>query len=120
MEPWLQILIPLAIIFVCGFCTCCLLWDHRREIEREHREDAEKQANNLELGPINSGTIAIFLKIREIFYISRVCNFCWYLFDYSRAVQLGKLNCPGLFCIVFCMTFVVLMTVLKKKPKLIT
>jgi len=54
MEPWLQILIPLAIIFVCGFCTCCLLWDHRREIERERREEAEKQANNLELGPINS------------------------------------------------------------------
>ena len=77
MEPWLQILIPLAIIFVCGFCTCCLLWDHRREIERERREEAEKQANNLELGPINSGTIA-FLK-----NISRVCNFCWYLFDYS-------------------------------------
>ena len=60
MEPWLEILIPLAIIFICGFCACCALWDHRREIERERREEAEKQANNLELGPINSGTIAFF------------------------------------------------------------
>ena len=75
MEPWLQILIPLAVIFICGFCACCALWDNRREIERERREEAEKQANNLELGPINSGTIAFFLKFVKFFIFHKFVIF---------------------------------------------
>ena len=57
MYPWGFFLIVIGtLIFLTLFFAGCLFFWARRE-DRIHREELEKQANNLELGTINSGTI---------------------------------------------------------------
>ena len=65
MYPWGFFLIVLGtLIFLCLLLSSVLFFWQRRN-DRIHREEFEKQANNLELDTINSGTILlsiIFLK----------------------------------------------------------